>query len=167
MMDVLFSRRSVRRYTADPVEEASWVEMIRAGMYAPSAGDQRPWHFILSRDKSVLEAVPSIHPHAAMVPGAAGVIVVCGLPSAGRHPAMWVQDCSAATQNILLAAESLGLGAVWLGVHPREDRVEGCRRLFGIPEEAFPFAMIACGHPAEKPAFPERFDRARIHFERW
>jgi nitroreductase len=167
MIDLMLRRRSIRRYTAEPVDEAAEMQMLRAAMYAPSAGNQQPWHFILVKDRAVLEAIPGVHPHAAMAAHAAGAILVCCNPSGAKHAVMWPQDCAAATQNLLLAAEALGLGAVWLGVYPREDRMAGVAKLFWLPDGTIPFSMVAYGHPAEKPEFPERFDLARIHRDRW
>ncbi len=167
MLDFIMDRRSIRRYTEETVPEGMVEAMVRAAMYAPSAGNHQPWHFIVVTDKSRLEEVPGFHPHAAMVPGAAGMVVVCGDPARQRHSEMWVQDCSAATQNLLLAAAAQGLGAVWLGVYPREDRMSGCRSLFLIPNEIVPFSMVPFGWPAENPPRPERFDTSRIHRERW
>jgi nitroreductase len=167
MIEVILDRRSIRRFVDRPVPMDMIETMVKAAMYAPSAGNQQPWQFVVVKDRALLDAVPGVHPHAAMVPSAAGVIIVCGDLSKERHKEMWVQDCSAATQNILLAAQAQGLGAVWLGVYPREDRVSGCRKLFGIPEGIVPFSMVAFGWPAEVPPRPERFDSTRIHCNRW
>jgi nitroreductase len=165
-MDAILGRRSIRRFEDRPVPIEMVRDLLRAAMYAPSASNRRPWHFVTVTDRALLEAVPGFHPHAAMVPASAGVIVVCAATSGYSHP-MWVQDCSAATQNILLAAHSMGLGSVWLGLHPREDRTGGCRLLLGIPPEMEPFSMIAYGWPAEKPPVPERFEEDRLHWDRW
>ncbi len=166
MLEMITGRRSIRRYEDRPVPREMIDNLLRAAMYAPSASNRQPWHFVVVTDKVLLEKVPSFHPHAAMVPGAAGCIIVCADVSSTHHP-MWVQDCSAATQNILLAAHETGLGAVWLGIHPREDRVEGCRAFAGLPAGMEPFSMVAFGWPAEKPPMPERFDASRIHWEHW
>lgn len=167
MIDIILRRRSIRNYTAEPVDEAVEMQLLRAAMYAPSAGNQQPWQFILVKDRAVLEAIPKAHPHAAMAASAAGAVVVCSNPEAAKHAVMWPQDCAAATQNILLAAEALELGAVWLGVYPREDRMAAVGKLFRLPDGIVPFSIVAYGHPAEKPDFPERFDESRIHRDRW
>jgi len=167
MLDVILRRRSIRRYTGDAVDEAAEREMLRAAMYAPSAGNQQPWHFVLVKDRALLEEIAKVHPHAAMCAQAAGAVVVCSRVEGAKHSVMWPQDCSAATLNMLLAAESLGLGAVWLGVYPREDRMAGVAGLFGLPEGILPFSIVAYGHPAEEPTFPDRFDESRIHRDRW
>jgi nitroreductase len=136
-------------------------------MAAPSAGNQQPWSFVVVRDRDKLAAVPGFHPYAAMTPEAPLALVVCGLPEACKWPQMWVQDCSAATENILIEAAALGLGAVWLGVHPLEERERGLRALLGIPEEVVPFAVVPVGHPVEVKGPSARFDRSRVHTERW
>lgn len=167
MDDPVFSRRSIRRYTAEPVTDEQVERLLRAAMAAPSAGNQQPWSFVVVRDRETLAAVPGFHPYAAMTPQAAVALVVCGLPETCKWPQMWVQDCSAATENILIEAAALGLGAVWLGVHPLEERERGLRALLGIPEEAVPFAIVPVGHPVEVKGPSARYDQARVHSERW
>jgi nitroreductase len=166
-MDAIFSRRSIRRFTPDPVTTETVDELLKAAMAAPSAGDQRPWHFILIRDRDTLKRLPTLHPYAAMCPEAALVIAVCADLSSERYPGYWVQDCAAATENILVAARALGLGSVWLGVHPTKDREDNMRMLLELPANVMPFALVAIGHPAEHKPPAQRFDRARIHQEHW
>lgn len=134
---------------------------------APSAGDQRPWQFVGVRDKATRTAVTKLHPHARMLPGAPLAIVVCGDTRLEKWPQFWDQDCSAATENLLIEAEALGLGAVWLGVHPLPGRVEGIRRLLDAPDHVVPFAIVAAGHPLERKPRADRYVPARIHRERW
>jgi nitroreductase len=166
-MNSIFRRRSIRQYTPDPVSEEQLQLLLNAAMVAPSAGDQRPWHFVVIRDPKVLAQIPKVHPHAAMAPKASLCILVCGDEQAQLHPGYWIQDCSAATQNILLEATELGLGAVWLGVHPRPERIEGMRALFGLPAHISPLSLIAIGHPAEEKEPAQRFDPSRIHLNHW
>ena len=111
-------------------------------MAAPSAGNQQPWHFIVIRDRAVLNAIPGFHPHAGMALHAPVGILVCGDPALEKHPGYWVQDCAAATENLLLAVAAKGLGAVWCGVYPKPERVEGFTRLLGIPAPVTPFAFV-------------------------
>jgi len=141
--------------------------ILHAAMAAPSAGNEQPWEFVVVRDRKMLNALPSAHPYASMCPSAALVIVVCGVLARESHRDYWVQDCSAAMQNLLLAAHDLGLGAVWLGVHPRADRVAGVRQLLGIPETVIPLCMAAIGHPAETLLPEDRFEAVRVHLDRW
>jgi len=166
-MDVIFTRRSIRRYTDREVSDEMVDEVIKAGMYAPSAGNEQPWHFIIIRDRGLLDTIPSFHPHSNMVKEASCAILVCADLALEKHKGYWVQDCSAATQNMLLATHASGLGSVWVGVYPRQERIEGFRKLLGIPEEIIPFSLIPLGYPAEEKETAERFNRNRIHRDRW
>lgn len=166
-LDAILSRRSIRRYTGEPVGAQTVTRLLEAAMAAPSAGNQQPWHFIVVEDHDVLGGVPSIHPHAAMVPSAAVAIIVCADTTSDRYPNYWIQDCAAATENILIAARSLGLGAVWLGIHPREERVAAFRRMFAIPGHVTPLSMISLGRPAEEKPPANRYDASRVRYDRW
>jgi len=165
--DPVLMRRSIRAYTAEPVSDGQLEGLLRAAMAAPSAGNQQPWRFIVVTDHDTLAAIPAVHPYARMLPQAPAAIVVCAATEGLRWPAFWEQDCAAAVENILIEAVTLGLGAVWLGVHPLEERVAGLRRLLGIPDDVIPFAVVAVGHPAEHKEPAVRFDPERVHRERW
>lgn len=166
-MDALCSRRSIRQYTGDPVPDSLVLEILRAAMHAPSAGNEQPWQFVVITDRAALSEIPNFHPHAAMVLDAPVAVLVCGDLQREKHRGFWVQDCSAATQNILLAAHAKGLGAVWVGIFPREDRVRGCRKLLGLPDHIIPLALVPIGFPAVRKPIDERFDPSRIHRNRW
>lgn len=166
-MEAILTRRSIRAYTDRPVPGEMVTELLKAAMAAPSAANQQPWQFIVVRERRLLEAIAAAAPHAGMVRGAQVAVVVCGDLSVGKAPGFWVQDCSAAIENLLIAANSLGLGAVWLGFYPREDRVAAVRALFDLPEHIVPMSVISIGWPAEHPAPADRFDPARIHYDRW
>jgi nitroreductase len=160
-------RRSIRQYKKAPVTEGQVETLLRAAMAAPSAGNEQAWAFIVVRDRARLEEIMKIHPYAGMLKTAALAILVCGDLSREKHKGMWVQDCSAATQNLLLAAAGIGLGTCWCGVHPRAEREEDCRKLFGLPEHVAPFAVIAVGVPDEKKGPADYYDPSRIHYEKW
>jgi nitroreductase len=166
-MDVILQRRSIRRFEPDPIPEETVRELLRAAMSAPSAGDERPWQFVVLDDRGILDRIPTVHPYAEAVRRAPLAILVCGDLSRERHEGFWVQDCAAATENLLLAVTAKGLGAVWLGVHPRPDRVTGFRRLLGIPENVVPFALVPLGRPAERKPREDRFDAGRVHRNGW
>jgi nitroreductase len=163
----ILTRRSIRSYRAEPVPLELLTALLRAGMQAPSAGNQQPWQFVVLTDRTTLQAIPGFHPYAQMLPQAPAAILVCGDLRLERFRGYWVQDCAAATQNILLLAHALGLGAVWVGVHPHEDRVAGLQRLLGLPAPVIPLALIPLGYPAESIPPEDRFDPDRIHRERW
>ncbi len=166
-MKAILARRSIRRYTSEPIEDKVIHDLLEAAMAAPSAGDERPWHFIVLRDRTVLDAIPAIHPYAQMAKEALVAIVVCGDLQKQKYEGFWVQDCAAATENLLLAVTDAGLGAVWCGIYPLEDRVAAFRKLLGAPAHIVPFAVIPLGHPAEEKPPAKRYDAARVHQDRW
>jgi nitroreductase len=140
---------------------------IKCGMYAPSAGNEQPWHFIIIKNPEKLHEIPRFHNHASMLHQASLAILVCIDPKLEKHSQMAIQDCAAATQNMLLAIHEQNYGAVWLGVYPRETRMKGLRSLFNIPEEIIPFSLIAIGKPDEKKTVENRFKTDRIHYDQW
>ncbi len=166
-IEAIRTRRSIRRYTGDPVPDDVLTEILQAAMSAPSAGNQQPWQFVVVTDRAVREKIPTFHPYAQMVPDAPVAIVVCGDLRLESYKGYWVQDCSAATQNMLLAAHAKGLGAVWVGVYPKEERIRPLQRLLGLPPQVVPLALVPLGMPAERVPPANRFDPARIHRNRW
>ena len=167
IIEEILARRSIRRYTHEAVSEEDLEDLLRAAMSAPSAGNEQPWHFVVIRDRELREAIPAIHPYAAMAAQAPLVILVCGDESLEKYKGFWTQDCAAATENLLLAAQSKGLGAVWVGLHPVEERANALRQLLGIPPQILPFSLVPIGHPDEKKLPSSRFDWKRVHFDRW
>ena len=166
-MQAILSRRSIRKYTNRTVSAQLVGELLNAAMSAPSAGNQQPWHFVVITDHNIMDEIPKFHPYSGMLKDAAVAILVCGDERLEKHKGYWIQDCSAATENLLIAAHANGLGAVWLGVYPRADRVDGIRRLLAVPEEVIPFALISIGYPAEKKPPANRFDSSRVHRNGW
>jgi len=167
-MDAIMTRRSIRAYTDEPIGEDLVEATLKAAMAAPSAGNQQPWHFVVVDDRATLDAIPEYHQYSAMLRQAPLAIVVCsdgGQP--GGLDAYWPQDCAAATENLLLAAHALGLGAVWLGVYPDTDRITRTRALLGLPDNITPFCIIAMGHPAEPAGPADRYEASRVHRNRW
>lgn len=167
LVDIINSRRSIRRFAPTPIAREMVDLMLQAAMNAPSAGNQQPWSFVVIDDRSILNRIAEVHPYAAMASQATLAILVCGEQRLEKHPGFWVQDCSAATQNLLLAAHSLGLGAVWVGIHPLESRIEGIRSIVRIPEGVSPFSLIPVGHPAEEVPPENRFNQSRVHWNNW
>lgn len=166
-LQMILSRRSIRQYTPEPVPDTLVDELLHAAMSAPSAGNQQPWHFVIIRERKTLDAIPLFHPYAEMVKSACVAILVCGDMQLDKSKGYWVQDCSAATQNLLLAAHARSLGAVWVGVYPREKRVAEFQKLLQIPQEVIPFALVPIGYPAETKPPSNRYDPSRIHVEHW
>jgi nitroreductase len=165
-MDFIMTRRSIRQYTDRPVPEELVTQLLRAAMAAPSAKNQQPWHFVVVRDRELLEAIAQSTPYSGMTRGAQLAIVICAAPDE-RDPGYWPQDCSAATENLLIAANAMGLGAVWLGYYPLPERVESMREILGAPENIVPFSVVPIGYPAEHPAPADRYDAQRVHLDRW
>lgn len=167
-LEAILTRRSVRAFAPQALPLEQLEALINAAMHAPSAGNEQPWHFILITDPAVLARIPAIHPYATMAPQAAAGIVICGDLGLEKYPGLWVQDCAAATQNLLLAAHAQGLGAVWTAIHPMEDRVQGFRELLGLPKHVVPFALVPIGVPA-RPSVPatDRNHPDRIRRNHW
>ena len=167
---VIHSRKSVRHFLDKPVSKEDLLALVRAGMAAPTARNQQPWAFVVVTDKEVRTKLAEGLPYTKMLNDAGAAIIVCGVMTRalqGEERGFWVQDCSAATENILLAAESLGLGAVWSGMYPLEERVKYVREVLRIPEDVVPLNVIPIGYPAgdEKPK--DKFNPANIHWEKW
>jgi nitroreductase len=166
-LDFILTRRSIRKFANRPVADELVTQLLRAAMAAPSAGNQQPWHFVVMTDRTVLDAVPAFHPHAAMIREAPLAIAVCGDLSLEKHQGMWTLDCSAATQNLLLAVNALGLGAVWLGIYPRAERMAGMKELLGLPETVIPFSLVPIGYPNEHKPPADRYQESRVRRNRW
>jgi nitroreductase len=166
-MKAILSRRSIRKYTNKQVPDSVVKEILEAAMSAPSAGNERPWHFIVIKDRKILDEIPKIHPYSQALNTASVAILVCGDLKLEVHKDFWIQDCSAAAENILIAAQAKGLGTVWLGVYPRTERVDGIRKLLNIPDNVIPLAVIPIGYPAEERPPAVRFDPSRIHHNKW
>ncbi len=166
-MDAIFKRRSIRRYRKEPVPVELIKKLLKAGMAAPSAGNEQPWHFIVVRNKETLYRLSKLSPHANMLKDAPVGIVVCGDLNAEVYKGFWVQDCSAATENLLIEATYLGLGGVWLGVYPLDERIEYVRKELGVPSHIVPFAVIPIGYPAQQLSPADRYNESKVHYERW
>ena len=166
-MDILFNRRSIRKYTEEPVSKEDLKTILTAGMSAPSAKNQQPWQFIVIDDRRILTEIRSIHPFASMLETAPMAVLICGDVRLETSSGYWVQDCSAAAQNMLLAATGLGLGSVWLGVFPRKERMDGLTALFKLPRYIQPFNIVVLGHPAEQKEPNHRYLEGRVQYNKW
>lgn len=159
-------RRSVRRYENRPIEKEKIEKLLRAAMQAPSAANQRPWEFLVIENKETLEKLSTAHLYATPIKDAALSIIVLSREEGLQFPQYWQQDLAAATENILLAAVELGLGTVWMGVAPEEDRMSYIKELFQLPDGVKAFAMLAIGYSSDN-KFEDRFDASRIHYEKY
>lgn len=169
--EAMAARTSIRDYLDKEITRTDILRLFKAGMTAPSARNIQPWHFMAITTDSVLESLSDALPNAPMLGRAPlGILVAAdqyeaeaGTPGAD----FWIQDCSAATENILLAALDLGLGAVWLGVHPVKERIEAVKRILGLPDHIAPLSLIAVGHPAREAKPKDKFREDRLHWEKW
>ncbi len=166
-MNIIFDRYSVRSFTPDLVKDDMIESLLKAAMQAPTASNRQPWHFVVIKDRKVLSKIADIHPYASMVKEAPLAIVVCGDTSLSSIDGYWVQDCSAATQNILLQAVHLGLGGCWCGIYPKKERVEEFIALLKLPSHVIPLSVIPLGHPSGIPMPKNRFNPQRIHTDSW
>lgn len=168
-MDVINKRRSIRKFKGQTVEKAKIEKLLRAAMQAPSAGNQQPWEFIVVEEKESLRKLSLTSQYSKLVADAPLALVLLANEKSMRFPQNWQQDLSAATQNILLEAVDLGLGAVWIGVAPDQDRMNYVAETFKLPEYIKPFCLIALGYPADgqENVFVDRFDETKVHYERY
>ncbi len=169
-LKTIFSRKSVRAYKNTPVPDETFTLLVKAGMAAPTAVDKRPWEFVIITDRPLLKQLAAALPYARMAEQSAGVIIVSGdieRQFGGPDSQFWIMDCSAATENILLAAESLGLGAVWTAVYPDNGRVAAIRKILGMPDRIIPLSLIPVGVPEGNPKPKDKYNAAQIHRNRW
>ena len=168
-LDIIFGRRSVRVFKPGSITEETVRLLLEAAMAAPSAAAKDPWRFVVIRAASMLHRMADVLPHGQMLRSAALGVAVCGDLEAAhdRQLSYLLQDCSAAIENLLLAAHGLGLGACWLGVHPREDRMREIGQLLELPASILPVSVLAVGYPGEKKESRTRFQESFVHFEKW
>jgi nitroreductase len=164
-IDNIMTRTSIRKYTNETVSKADVEKMLRAGMAAPTAVNKQPWHFVVVTDRAKLKELSG--GRGKMLEQCALAIVVCGNMEkalTGKAQEYWVQDCSAATENILLAAHALGLGAVWTGCYPIEERVANVSKALKLPETIIPLCTIVIGHPAEQPTPKDKWKPENVSY---
>ena len=168
-LDNILSRRSIRSYKDKEMSDDTLESLLQAAMAAPSCYSKDPWRFVVVRNKKTLAAIAECLPNGKMLPSAGAGIVVCGDIEAvhDKQLSFLIQDCSAAVENILLAAHALELGACWLGVHPRQERISHISRVLSLPENVVPVACIAVGFPAEHKEPRTRYNKSFVHFEKW
>ncbi len=169
VIDCIMTRASVRSYTSEPVSDSIVNKILRAGMAAPTAANQQPWHFVVVNEQSLKDSITNAFEYTKMVKGCAFAVVVCGdmdnlfegdIPDGG----FWVEDCSAASENMLLAAHALGLGGVWCGIYPLKDREERLRTILNLPANLTPLNVMAFGYPSQPAAPKDKWAPAKIHY---
>ena len=180
-LEVIKARTSIRAFTGEKLSEEQINTLLDAAMAAPTASNIQPWRFVVITDDEVKAGLYEGERHKSMVTTAGAVIIVCGETTRLRRPHgdnadatpevvpnnYWYEDCSAATENLLLAATALDLGAVWLSCYPNEKSVERIKAYLGLPETVCPLAIVPVGYPAENPEPKQKWDPEKIHYDRW
>ncbi len=168
-LDFLFGRRSIRVYSPGEIPATTVRKVLEAAMAAPSAMTKDPWRFVIVRQPETLGKLAEVLPGGKMLSTATVAIVVCGDQEAAfeNHLSYLLQDCSAAIENLLLAAHALGLGACWVGVHPLEDALRELKRLLSLPRSFVPVAVVSLGLPGEAPSPRTRYSEDYVRLEKW
>lgn len=163
----IINRRSIRKYQFRKIEDEKISRLLKAAMYAPSAMNLQPWHFIVINNENVLEETVKSIPHAEMIKQSGNAILVCGDASLEINESWLIQNCSAAVQNILLAAYDMQLGSCWIAVHGMPEVVRNLVKQFNLPQNIIPIALVALGYPDEVVKTEERFIQEKVHFNKW
>ena len=167
LLNVIFSRRSIRKFTGEIISDSDLSLLLKAGFQAPSAHNTQPWEFIVLNDKDILEEITAKHPYGKMLPDAGCAILVCGNNLMQKTPGFLIADCSAAIQNILLAAHALNLGAVWCGIYPITALINNIRKLLNLPDNIIPVGVVAVGHKAEDKKPRDNYSLEKVHYNGW
>lgn len=165
----IMTRASVRQFTDRAISRDTLETIVKAGMAAPTAMNKQPWEFVVVTDRAALDSIEAVHPYSNLKTATAAVIVCGNMQKAieGEGQSYWIQDCSAATENILLAAHALGLGAVWCGVYPMQERVAPLKEVLGLPSYVIPLNVITMGYPAAAPQHKDKWNPESVHFDKW
>lgn len=169
VIDNIMTRSSIRQFTDRQISKDTLDVIVRAGMAAPSAMNKQPWSFVVVTEREVLDSLNANHPYANLKTATAAIIV-CGVMEKtieGEGREYWVQDCSAATENILLAAHAYGLGAVWCGVYPTQERIQAVSNVLGLPEGIIPLNIITMGYPDQEPQIKDKWNPDNVHYQKW
>ena len=167
----ILSRKSVRSFTDAKISREQLDTLLHAAMAAPTGRDMRPWKFIVVDDRAAMDSLSEKLPYAKMLTSAQAAILVCGdlrvQDKEGRASVNWQFDCSAATENLLLMAEAMGLGAVWTGVHPYPERIQAVMSALNLPDHIIPLNLIPIGYPKGKPQPKQKYDEHNVHYNGW
>jgi nitroreductase len=166
-IQAILGRRSIRKYTGEEIPDKDIKQLLEAAMAAPSACNQQPWHYIVVKRKETFTRIMAAQPYTKMLEKAALAVIICADPALQTCPGFWAQDCSAATENLLIAVHAMGYGATWCGLYPNDDPVWKVREILGIPKEVYPLCVVAIGVPDEKKPPANRYKQERVHAENW
>ena len=167
VVETILTRRSIRKYKKTNIPNQKIKKLLEVAMSAPSARNTQSWQYIIIKNRDKLNEITNFHPYSDMLKEANLAILICGDKKLEVHDGYLVQNCSASTENILIAAHSLGLGAVWLGIYPRKERIRKIKEIFKIPDYILPISLISIGYPAEKKSKENRLDSSKIHYDKW
>ena len=167
VLETIFTRRSIRKFTGEPIRDEDLKTILKAGFQAPSAHNYQPREYIVVRDKETIKKISEFHKYAKMLPKAGCGIIVCGNKDKQPEMGFLIEDCSASIQNILLAAHGLGLGAVWCGLYSVEKLTEDMKDVLELPENIIPIGMVVVGVKDEEKAAIDRYDESKVHFDKW
>jgi nitroreductase len=163
-MQAIMTRQSIRRYIDKNVPDNDVQLLLKAAMQAPSANNYQPWHIVVIRERDLLHEIPKFHTYAQMLHQAALAIAICGDLNIEKNIDYLALDCAAATENVLIAAHAMGLGAVWLGIFPRKERMTRLKNLLKLPPHIVPVSLISLGYAADHKPLQDRFKSVRVHF---
>jgi len=167
ILETINSRRSIRKFTGNLIGDEDLKTILKAGFQAPSAHDEEPRDFVVIKDKDIIQEIAEFHDYAQMLPDAGCAIVVCGDRKKQNEKGFLISDCSAAMQNILLAAHGLGYGAVWCGLYPKEDLVENMAGILNLPKHIIPVGMAVIGEKVKERRVVDRYNEECIHYDKW
>jgi nitroreductase len=165
--EAIYTRRSIRQFTDEPLSEAQLENLFRAAMAATNSGNQQPWRFIVIDEPKLRDTIGSLELERGAYHVSPQLVVVCADIGSMKWKMHWLADCGAAIQNMLLAAQALGLGGVWQELYPYHKRVAVVRELLGIPNTVYPMAVVAIGHPANQPEPTDRYDPEKVKRNQW
>ena len=163
----ILNRRSIRKYSHKQIPEKAINDLLKSAMYAPSAMNYQSWQFIVVTERQKLNEILNVIPHAEMLKSSQAAILICGDLNLDKNVDYLQQNCSAATQNLMLAAYGLGLGSCWIGVYPVKEIISGLQNLFNLPEYVLPISLVSLGYQAEYPIAEERYKPEKVHYNKW
>jgi len=167
-LEAINTRRSIRKFILRDVPDDAVTKILKAGMCAPTSGNQRPWQFIVIRERAMIDRIIEAYPYSKkMLPDVPVTIMVCFDKNLEKYENRWQMDCANATLSMLLAAHGLGYGGLWLEIYPVDERIPKIQESFGIPESVIPFAVVVIGHAAEQKPQIDRFDQSKVHYDKW
>ena len=169
VIENIMTRTSIRQFTDRQISRDTLDVLVKAGMAAPSAVNKQPWAFVVVTERPVLDSLMAVHPYSNLKTATAAIIVCGDMEKTleGDNQGYWIQDCSAATENILLAAHAYGLGAVWCGVYPNQERIPGVKEVLNLPDYIMPLDIVTLGYPAENPEPKDKWDPSKVHYQVW